>query len=73
MRRQRRGRRPAKFKQTDAIRAIKAALAAGLSVREVKVDPHTGQISLIVGEPGEASGGDLDAWMNKRAKRAHST
>jgi hypothetical protein len=59
----RRGRGPAKFKKTDVTRAANAILAAGLPVREVKVDPHTGQISVLVGEPGEAIGNDLDHWL----------
>jgi hypothetical protein len=49
----RRGRGPARFKKTDVVRAAKAALAAGLSVERVVIDPATGKISVLVGKPGE--------------------
>jgi hypothetical protein len=50
----------ARFKKTDATRAVKAALASGLSVARVEVDPHTGKIAVIVGEP--ASTTDPNPW-----------
>jgi len=53
--RKRRTRGPAKFKKTDAMRAIRAALDARLPVSRVEVDPRSGVISVIVGQPGEAT------------------
>jgi hypothetical protein len=54
-RKQKRQRGPSKFKKSDAMRAVRATLATGLSVARVEVDPHTGKISVIVGEPDRAS------------------
>jgi hypothetical protein len=39
-------RAPTKFKQRDLMRALRATLAAGLQVREIKVDQQ-GQITLV--------------------------
>jgi hypothetical protein len=58
----RRGRGPAKFKRTDAARAIRAALDARLPVSRVEVDPHSGVISVIVGQPGEATTTTENPW-----------
>jgi hypothetical protein len=61
------------FRKTDLVRALRAALAAGLPVERVEVDPHTGRISVIVGKPGAAPADidDLDAWLAGREKHAH--
>src|SRR5262245_46483504 len=47
----RRTRGLSKFKRTDLIKAAKATLAAGLSIRGIDVDPATGRISVLVGPP----------------------
>jgi hypothetical protein len=60
---------PARFKRTEATRAVRATLAAGLPVERVEVDPGTGRISVIVGKPGAAVD-DLDAWLARREKDA---
>jgi hypothetical protein len=44
---------PLSFRQTDVARAIKGAVAAGLTVQRVEVD-KTGRIIVIVAEPGKA-------------------
>jgi hypothetical protein len=49
----RRTRGPAKFKKTDLVRAVKAAQASELPVARVEIDPHTGKISVVVGQPAE--------------------
>jgi hypothetical protein len=54
--RKRRTRGRARFKKRDAVRAVKATMeATGLAVSRVEIDPHTGKISVIVGEPDRAS------------------
>ena len=45
----------ARFKKSDLVRAMKAADAAGLSVAGIKVDPHSGEFSVVIGEPDRAS------------------
>jgi hypothetical protein len=66
----RRTRGPARFKKTDATRAVKAALGAGLSVSRAEIDPHTGKISVVVGEP--ASTTDPHPW-DERVTNAANT
>ena len=45
---------PHKFKDRDVRRLIKSAREAGLDVGRVSVNPHTGDISVIARQPGEA-------------------
>jgi hypothetical protein len=70
--RARRSRSASRFKRTEARRAIRAALDAGLPVRSVEVDPATGKINVIIGAPAPANGGEtpLDNWMVKKNARA---
>ena len=69
----RRTRGRAKWKKTDAVRAVKVAHAAGLPVARVEIDPHTGKIAVIVGQPATEASSDaaLDRWLNTRGKDAH--
>lgn len=49
--------RPATVKQIDVTRAVKGAVAAGLVVGRLEVDPQSGRISIIVAglEPANLS------------------
>jgi len=48
---------PATFKQTDLTRAVKATIAAGVSVARVEVD-RDGKITVVAGKPAEAPQND---------------
>jgi hypothetical protein len=67
----RRRRGKAAFKQTDVIKAVKAARAAGLDIARVEID-HTGpqsKITIVVGKEPESTGADDDVekWLAKHA------
>jgi hypothetical protein len=60
------------FRKNDAVRAIKAAQAAGVPNPRIEIDRH-GTISIISGMPLAKDGGDanpLDQWMTKHADQA---
>jgi hypothetical protein len=53
------------FKQRDLTRAIKAALAAGLRVAGAKINPQTGEITVVTGESaGQDSAQEGNPWDN---------
>jgi hypothetical protein len=56
----RRTRGLSKIKKTEITRVAKGLLAAGFPVRGFEVDPTTGKFSVLVGQPGEASG--INTW-----------
>lgn len=62
---------PLRFKQRDVTRATRAVLAAGLQVKEVRVDKN-GDITLVPAQPqpSEAAETPLDGWMSGRAREA---
>ena len=45
--------RPHKFKDRDIVRVVKAAKAAGVNVKAVVVDPHSGLITVQGGDGTE--------------------
>jgi hypothetical protein len=59
-----------KVRQNDLTRALKAAIAAGLEIAAVEIDP-TGKIVIMTGanEPA-APKNALDKWMTKHADQA---
>jgi hypothetical protein len=61
----RRTRGLSKIKKTEITRVAKGLLAAGFPVRGIDVDPATGKISVLVGQPG-APDNNLDNWLRKK-------
>jgi hypothetical protein len=56
-----------KFRQSDLTRALKAAIAAGLQVAAVEIDP-SGKIVIMTGAKA-SSANALDKWMAKDADK----
>lgn len=50
----------ATFKQSDATRAMKSAIAAGLEVTRVEIEP-TGKIVMVTAK-GEVRAAEADSW-----------
>jgi hypothetical protein len=48
---QRRTRGPSKFRKSEVARAARGMIAAGLSVRGIEIDPVTGTLRVLVGQP----------------------
>jgi hypothetical protein len=44
-------RTPSPFRQSDLTKALKAAAAASLHVAGYKIDPQTGKIEVVIGNP----------------------
>jgi hypothetical protein len=57
-------RSPARFKQSDVTRALRAAKAAGLAVSGYEVDPVTGKI-IVKTTGGEKPSGENDNEWDK--------
>lgn len=63
-------RTPASFKQTDIVRAVKAALAVGLPVVRIEIAPD-GRITLVHKPDNTAEPqNDLDRWKARRNARS---
>ena len=61
-----RTRAPSTFRQQDVTKVLRAAVAADLQVAGVKVNSHTGEIELVIGEPRAraSSGEEANEWDN---------
>jgi hypothetical protein len=58
---------PARFRQKDLAKALKAVAAAGMAVAEIKVDKDGLRI-VVVGEAGKTDANNpLDQWMADHA------
>ena len=66
---QRNSRGPSRFKRSEAARAARAVLDAGLTVERVDVDLQTGKFSVVVGQgvtvPPTADG-EVENWLSKQ-------
>jgi hypothetical protein len=66
---QRNSRGPSRFKRSEAARAARAVLDAGLMFDRVEVDLQTGKFSVIVGKGLKAppTGDDeVESWLSKQ-------
>jgi hypothetical protein len=65
-------RKPCAFKQRDIARAVRGAVAAGVAIGRVEIDPLSGKISIV---PAAASkdDNDLDRWLEGHRDNARST
>jgi hypothetical protein len=65
-------RRPPSFTKGDAVRALKAAISAGIPHPRIEIN-REGTISIMAGEPVKNGGSDansLDQWIEKHADQA---
>lgn len=63
-------RRPARFRQSDVVRAIRAARAAGIKAAVELVDP-SGHTIRIIERPEEVPQNPFDQWKaNRNARQA---
>jgi hypothetical protein len=59
----------ASFKQHDVTRALRATVAAGITVRQIEIDPITGKITITTATGADKKpASDLDKWMATNAR-----
>jgi hypothetical protein len=56
-----------RYRRSETSRLIKGAMDAGLSVRGLEVDPVSGALRVLVGQPGksEPADADVEQWLSK--------
>ncbi|QSR15650.1 hypothetical protein CA833_00250 [Novosphingobium sp. KA1] len=64
------GRAPSAFRQTDVVRAVKAARSADMTVSGVEIAPD-GTIRILTTALPEAPASPFDKWRSKRDARAN--
>jgi len=67
--RKRRPRSSSRYKRSETFRLVKGVQDAGLTVRGLEVDPVTGALRVLVGNPEPDN--NLDSWLKK--KDAHQS
>jgi hypothetical protein len=60
--------RPHAFNHRDVVRVVKAARAAGVDVKAVAVDPHSGMIT-VTASGTEPQTRDLDDWIEQKKEK----
>jgi len=55
-------RQPASFKQADVTRAVRGAVAAGVEIARVDIDPRTGNIAIFTNCVLSAPPAPYDVW-----------
>lgn len=64
------GRRPCNLKQRDMTRALKAALAAGIDIGRIEVDPAAGKFTLVTNASNKEQVNEFDNWLDNDARSA---
>lgn len=59
---------PTVFRQSDLVRAVRGAMAGGLSIARVEIET-SGKIVLVAETESSSSPNDLDSWLEKRHAR----
>jgi len=59
-------RTPASFKQGDVTRALRGAVAAGIQVARIEIDPRTGHIIILTPQVLGSPIAPYDAWKAVR-------
>jgi hypothetical protein len=66
----RRARSFSRYKRSETSRLVRGVIDAGLPVRGIEVDPDTGKLRVLVGEPDEPAANPWDAETTKLQAKA---